>query len=404
MDNLTVQELRTELIMRGMVAGKKRKPELEREFHELRRGIVNVPALLQGIPEKPLAELNLYRYEVSPIEPLHDLKGHLSNLIDEIKVAVTGPAKQKVECICSSVLAKETLRDSDYLKGAVLILLALQQFQPMSELTEVLKTAVEICEILYSDPEKRTKQSILRLHNLAFVHAQKCGEVFSTPKTMTTKKMFGRYFHALTTHFPLVNRIISPRLLNTEVEERMFGQCKAITRSSSNQHTNHIIPNILVRFQCEQQRRETATNTVQAQENEVSKLAQSLPPKANTVIPNDWIEDSSIHYQAHLERIGDYLLQGPGMWWRYVDTGVEFFDVETPNSDPPTLSLQHFRTSSMSDVDMYLLTKWEKCIEENVQLPAKHIRAYEAGGTVSEVRSVSTCISPTPCTAKGITL
>ena len=52
---------------------------------------------------------------------------------------------------------------------------------------------------------------------------------------------------------------------------------------------------------------------------------------------------------------------------------------------------------------MYLLTKWEKCIEENVQLPAKHTRTYEAGGTVSEVRSVTSCISPTPCTAKGIT-
>ena len=55
LDNLKVLALRTELVMRGMVTGKKRKPELERDFDELWRGIVNVPALLQGIPEKPFA-------------------------------------------------------------------------------------------------------------------------------------------------------------------------------------------------------------------------------------------------------------------------------------------------------------------------------------------------------------
>ena len=104
MDNLKVQELRTELIMRGITPGNKRNHVLEKAFDELRRGIVNVPALLQGMPEKPLSELGLQRYKIS-LEPLHDLKGHLSNLIDEIKLTVTGPAKQKVDCICSSVLA-----------------------------------------------------------------------------------------------------------------------------------------------------------------------------------------------------------------------------------------------------------------------------------------------------------
>ena len=62
----------------------------------------------------------------------HDLKGHLSNIIDEIKVLVTGPAKQKVNSICSSVLAKETLRGSDYRKGAILILLTLARMRSES--------------------------------------------------------------------------------------------------------------------------------------------------------------------------------------------------------------------------------------------------------------------------------
>ena len=85
MDNLKVLELRTELLMRGMVTAGKRKPELERDYDELRRGITNVPALLQGVADKPLAEFSLNHYEISPVEPLHDFKGHLSNIIDEIK-------------------------------------------------------------------------------------------------------------------------------------------------------------------------------------------------------------------------------------------------------------------------------------------------------------------------------
>ena len=77
----------------------------------------------------------------------------------------------------------------------------------------------------------------------------------------------------------------------------MFGQCKQITRSSCNQHTNNIITNILVRLKCEEQRKERATSTVHKQ---VSKLAQSLPPKKNILIPRQWIENTPIHYQAHL--------------------------------------------------------------------------------------------------------
>lgn len=99
MDKLKVQDLRTELQMRGMETKGKRKQELEADFDEFRRGITNVPALLQGAADKSLAEFNLNKYEISLIEPLHDIKGHLSNIIDEIKVLVTGPVKMKVDSI-----------------------------------------------------------------------------------------------------------------------------------------------------------------------------------------------------------------------------------------------------------------------------------------------------------------
>ena len=81
----------------------------------------------------------------------------------------------------------------------------------------------------------------------------------------------------------------------------MFAQCKAITRSTSNQHTSNIITNILVRVHYEQKRSENST--LQVQESEVLKLAKALPANKNTVIPFEWLEQSSVHYQAHLVTI-----------------------------------------------------------------------------------------------------
>ena len=36
-----------------------------------------MPALLQGVPDKPLAQFGLHKYEISPTEPLHDIKGNI---------------------------------------------------------------------------------------------------------------------------------------------------------------------------------------------------------------------------------------------------------------------------------------------------------------------------------------
>ena len=399
LDNMRVHELRVELEKRGLATAGKKRQELEKDFDELRRGIVNVPALLQGCPETNVGHLCLDKYEISPVEPLHDVKGHLSNLIDEIRPLLKGEAKKRVDVIANSVLGKETLRCSDYRKGAILMLKALQETIPDSPLTAMLSTAVEITELLYSRQENRTKQSVLRLHNLAFVHAKLCSDHLSNPKTMSRRKMFGRYFHAITTHSPLLNRIIPPRLLNTELEERMFGQCKAITRTTSNQHTSNIISNILVHMHYEKQRREI--NTFHKQDSEIMRLSEVLQGKKNTLIPHEWMEKCSVHYQAHLERISDFLVHGPGVWWKYTQLGVEFFDVS--GIPTQTVSTHHFRTHSLQDVDVYLLSKWEQCIDLAVQLPARHIRTYKTQGELNTIASTM-CTLNMECIQTNTTL
>ena len=162
-----------------------------------------------------------------------------------------------------------------------------------------------------STGQSQSAQSVLHLHNISFVHAR--ADLFFQPKTVTTRRMFGRYFHALTTHAPLLYRLIPLCLLNVEFEKHMFGQCKAITRNTSSQHTSHIISNILLRIDSENKAPDCGIHTI------ALKLARVLPPKLT------WLQTSLVHYQAHLERISDYLLEGPSMWWQYVDDGVEFF-------------------------------------------------------------------------------
>ena len=63
------------------------KLELEKEFHTLRKGITNFPALLTSKPQVDLVDQNLDHYEVSTCEPLHDFKGHMANLVrNRVKV------------------------------------------------------------------------------------------------------------------------------------------------------------------------------------------------------------------------------------------------------------------------------------------------------------------------------
>ena len=48
------------------------KLQLQQEFHALRKGITNFPALLTSNPKTGLKKINLHHYEISACEPLHD--------------------------------------------------------------------------------------------------------------------------------------------------------------------------------------------------------------------------------------------------------------------------------------------------------------------------------------------
>ena len=76
LNKLKVAELHTELSKRGIQTTGKKKNQLQEDLGNLHRGISTFPALIENT-------LGLQLYEIFPAEPLHDLKGHFSNIIDE---------------------------------------------------------------------------------------------------------------------------------------------------------------------------------------------------------------------------------------------------------------------------------------------------------------------------------
>lgn len=142
---------------------------------------------------------------------------------------------------------------------------------------------------------------------------------------MKTRKFYGTYFHDLTAHAPLQLRLVSSKTAHTEEEECMLNTVKSITASTLNGHPGHIIGNLFILLQAEEQLGKSRT-TVAKQESQVSKLAKSLGLCTNTIIPIPVIKKHARSWQAHLQRIADFLLPGKGIWWCQKEVGIEFFD------------------------------------------------------------------------------
>ena len=151
LNKLKVAELRTELSKRGIQTTWKKKNQLQEDLDNLQRGISTFPALIQNTPQTSLATLGLQLYEVFPAEPLHDLKGHFSNIVDETLHVAPTETKAVIQHIKQTTLNKSTLRGSDYRKAVILIynnLLRCDNSHPSYK--ELFRTATEVSEILYS--------------------------------------------------------------------------------------------------------------------------------------------------------------------------------------------------------------------------------------------------------------
>ena len=121
-------------------------------------------------------------------------------------------------------------------------------------------------------------------------------------------------------------------------------------------------------------------NSVTKQQAHISKLAKSLPPLGNTVVPFVTLASSSSYWQAHLERISDFLIVGKDIWWSSNEEGdVEFFDGKNTGVDVRSEGpkLHHFRSSNFKEEEAYLTKCWSMCLEAKIPLPLHVLRVKD---------------------------
>ena len=211
--------------------------------------------------------------------------------------------------------------------------------------------------------EKRITREVLKLTNITFLHFHLFKLVFSNAKKLTTRKLFGKYFHQLTTHAPIQYRIISGNSVMCENQERIFHLCKDITKKTSTNHPFHVIGNLILRYQIEKKinSNENKTSTCESDISKKYKCLQSICLESrNTVFPKKFIKENYAEWQ--LVCLSDYVYQGQNVWWKVNEIGIEFMDGSLNQDIKDGPLLRHFRSSSITDSRNELTNYWEMCI------------------------------------------
>jgi hypothetical protein len=225
-----------------------KKENLKKMLDDELKGSHSVPALLFSSPFSK--EEVLKTYEVLPAEPLHTIAGHIKNLYTEIQYHLSKDDKKIfLETVNASFGGKEAKRGCDYRLSLVDITQSFVKNNTIEEFRVILTTLLEIQQLLYGDECMRSSKSILKLYNLTFLHALEMKRLLHTPKSLTKRKLYGQYYHALVCHAPQQYRIMSLSSSNAEDEERSFNFLKTISAQTSNHHPANVIANAFIRLQ-----------------------------------------------------------------------------------------------------------------------------------------------------------
>ena len=320
-----------------------KKDSLMQKLESELSGIHHVPALLFGSSELDLSTLGLDTYEVLPVEPLHTIAGHTKNLYVEIPFHL-GKEERKIfeKAAAASFGGKEVKRGCDYRKSLVDLVLFLEG-KINTEIYSLLAQLSEIQEVMYSDEKDRSQNQILRFYNLTFQHASLMHNLFSgNCKSLTSRKLFGQYYHALVSHAPTQLRIMALTSANTENEERAFNFLKVVSTHASNHHPENVLLNAFLRLQV----RADWENHLGKKMNKNNKNSISVHSKfthsnrKETFYPFSYLKRFPRQWQSHLERICDFI-SIPGVW-EETDQGILFHDLRPIEHHP-----SHFKSSTL---------------------------------------------------------
>ena len=371
--DLSVTDIRKELGARGWDCSGKRRPQLQDELQGILQGIQRVPSLILLHPEEQLVNLNLQHYTVVDCEPLHDIKGHLLNLFQELPSVLPNEIKEKCEIRINLCLKKEKKSTADLRAALIQIFLIVNTSNADWKIQMLLQSAVICCEILYASDNERCPKLLLQLYNNTWIHHQICFEIFQCTSVKSRETLFGLYLHSLSNHAAEQYELVCMRSLNTENQERLFGQSRRIAERTSNKHPSNVITSILMHLQV----KKDMYSTTHGADTIVRTAAKGLPTFQGTVVPYSIAEKYKDSWQAHLERISPFLVCGKEVWWTSTDEGYKFLDGNSdPCWNPAGPTLLHFRDSNTNDVYERQYENWQYIMDNNIVLPASTIKCY----------------------------
>ena len=343
-----------------------------------------------------LTSLGLEKYEVSMTEVMHDIAGHISNIISELPFHLKEPTKSKFSEYADTLTdEKDMIRCCDR-RRILLVLTKALRFEIDGKVHSLLNTLSEIQRILYLEDDKRTPREVLRLHNCSFQHFVLMKELFDLSKLskkMSRDLLFGKYMHNLMVHAPLQYRIISGSSINCEGEERIFNMLKFLTSGKTNYRDGHVIGNMIVRIGYRERHAVEFEHDKKYNSllNDIERLGRSVAEsQTNSLFEYKYIENNSEDWQSHLERIADFLVFGEGVWWKKTEFGIEFYDSESPDQSEYQPKLHHFRSHSIGNVIDDLSGHWKTILHRQITIPAARVWI---GGDDEPARFRSTAFS-----------
>ena len=109
----------------------------------------------------------------------------------------------------------------------------------------MLDSLTELSKLLYLPANLRSPKLVLRLHNQAFLHKMTFKEVIGNIRSLTKRKLYGRYWHSITVHAAKQSRIISLKSTHTEEEERHFNTLQGVTKLTNRRPGEMITPSLI---------------------------------------------------------------------------------------------------------------------------------------------------------------
>ena len=374
--NLTVTELEDELDARGIDidSGEKlRKKDLQEILTEHLEGMQRPPSIFMAKPTCPTSDINLDNYEVAMFEPLHDIGNLISNVTKELPHHMSDQqtVKEFVRFNEVSLGDKGQIKTSDARLHLVKLALHVEKRYSdgvvSKDIRDIVVSLAEITNICYSFDSHRCSRSILRLYNLTFKVAFLLLRVVGhniVSQNMSSRRFYGIYFHNMVCHFAHMYRIICLRSLLAEKDECMFGDLQTIAKHTCVPRPEAIIAKCLTKFGARHLLETSKPGSFEQQDSLISREAKKLPPSVCSEFTDEFVRKNQTLWQAHLERLGDYLLLGQGVWWEKTPNGYKFFDV-TEDGMPAILlgpPLHHFRSTSLSEEKKYLAECWQSVV------------------------------------------